>query len=202
MFVTSLASFSLPPPTKLRQGNTFSSVCQEFCSQVGEVPGQVPPRQVYLPWACTPAGQVPPGQVHPQAGTPPWAGTLPGRYTPRSGIPQAGTSPAQLPPGQVHPRTGTSPWAGTPQAGTPSGQVHPDRAGTPSWSLSWRYASYWNAFLLASTFSLTLNKEFYPWQFAPHILQFPSKVTRSFQNHKKNWIEQRLKEKKTNKFSP
>ena len=106
MFVTSLASFSLPPPTKLRQGNTFSSVCQEFCSQVGEVPGQVPPRQVYLPWECTPAGQVPPGQVHPQAGTPPWAGTPPGRYTPRSGIPQAGT-----PPGRY------TLWAGTSRPG-------------------------------------------------------------------------------------
>ena len=26
-------SFSLPPSTKLGQGNTFRSVCQEFCSQ-------------------------------------------------------------------------------------------------------------------------------------------------------------------------
>ena len=26
-------SFSLPPATKLGQGNTFRSVCQEFCSQ-------------------------------------------------------------------------------------------------------------------------------------------------------------------------
>ena len=55
-------TFLLPPATKLGQGNIFSSVCQEFCSRGGGVPGQVPPRQVH-----------PPGQVHP-----PWAGTPPG----------------------------------------------------------------------------------------------------------------------------
>ena len=59
----------------LGQGNIFSSVCQEFCSQGRGVPGQVPP------WAGTPqAGTpleagAPPGQVHPQAGTSRWAGT-------------------------------------------------------------------------------------------------------------------------------
>ena len=50
----------------LGQGNIFSSVCQEFCSQRGRVPGQ----------------------VHPQAGTSPWAGTPPTpptRYTHRAG---------------------------------------------------------------------------------------------------------------------
>ena len=41
------------------QGNIFSSMCQEFCTQ-GGVPGQV-----HHP------GRYPPRQVHPPAGTPP-----------------------------------------------------------------------------------------------------------------------------------
>ena len=52
----------------LGQGNIFSSVCQEFCSQGGQY---VPPGR-YNPLAGTP-----PRQVHP-----PWAGTPPDRYTP------------------------------------------------------------------------------------------------------------------------
>ena len=48
-----------------------------------------------------------------------------------------------VPPGQVHPPF---------RAGTPPGQVHTPKqvhphAGTPPWSMSGRYASYWNAFL-------------------------------------------------------
>ena len=54
----------------LGQGNIFSSMCQEFCSQ-GGVPGQVPP------WAGTPS----PRQVHPWAGTPPPDRYPPGMYT-------------------------------------------------------------------------------------------------------------------------
>ena len=61
-------SFITACKRSLGQGNIFSSVCQEFCSQEG-VPGQVHP---------------PPQQVHPRAGTPLRAGTPPpqGRYTP------------------------------------------------------------------------------------------------------------------------
>ena len=71
-----------------------------------------------------------------------WAGTPPppGRY-----IPQAGTSPRQVhpragthPPGQVH----TPPGRYTPWAGTPPARYYEIR------SMSGRYASYWNAFLL------------------------------------------------------
>ena len=53
----------LPSATKLGQGNIFSSVCQEFCSQGGSTPpGQVPPwaGTSRHPWAGTPPGQVPP----------------------------------------------------------------------------------------------------------------------------------------------
>ena len=58
------------------------------------------------------------------------------------------------PPGQVHPHwTGTPPWASIPpQAGTPPGQVLPPGRYThthPPWSMSGRYASYWNAFLFS-----------------------------------------------------
>ena len=46
----------LPPAMKLGQGDIFSSMCQEFCPNGGEVPGQVPPLGRYTPspWAGTP----------------------------------------------------------------------------------------------------------------------------------------------------
>ena len=49
-------TISLPPATKLGQGNIFRSVCQEFCPQGGV-------------WADTPRGvdtHPPPGSRHPQ----------------------------------------------------------------------------------------------------------------------------------------
>ena len=115
----------------LRQGNISSSVCQEFCPQGRE----------YL-------GRYPPGRYNPLGRYTPWAGIPPARYTP-----QVGTTP-----GQVHPQVGIPLWTGThtPQAGTPPGQVH-----TPGSSAWWEipatsgwYASYWNAFLLASILRL------------------------------------------------
>ena len=62
------------PQTKLRKGNVFTSVCQEFCPQgglpqcmLGYTPlgGQTPQRQT--PHAGIHPGQAPPG------GSPPWA---------------------------------------------------------------------------------------------------------------------------------
>ena len=50
--------FLLPPATKLGQGNIFRSVCQEFCSKVGE--GVCPIACWDTPGADTP----PPGTVH------------------------------------------------------------------------------------------------------------------------------------------
>ena len=64
-------------------------------------------------------GQVPPGQVHLQAGKPPCAGTPPGQIPPPAGIPPGRYTPLTPPPGQV-----------------------------PPWSMSGRYASYWNAFFV------------------------------------------------------
>ena len=69
------------PKRSLGQGNIFSRVCQEFCSQWG-VPGQVPPTSRYTPEVGTPPGRytpwagTPPRQVHPS-----WTGTPPSRYT-------------------------------------------------------------------------------------------------------------------------
>ena len=51
----------------LGQGNIFRSVCQEFCSQGGGVPGQVPPWDQVHPTRtrCTPQDQIHPlGAVH------------------------------------------------------------------------------------------------------------------------------------------
>ena len=64
----------LPSATKLRQGNIFRSVCQEFCPQGGCLPrcmlGYTTPTP---PWADTPLGRHPPGRHppgrHPQADT-------------------------------------------------------------------------------------------------------------------------------------
>ena len=66
-FFFSVILFITVRKRSLGKGNTFSSVCQEFCSQ-GGVPGQVHPHT-----------QV----THPRAGTPPSGQVLPlGRYTP------------------------------------------------------------------------------------------------------------------------
>ena len=54
-----------------------------------------------------------------------------------------GGVPGQVhPPGQVYPPDRYLPWTGTPPGRSPP-------AGTPPcrWSMRWRYASYWNAFL-------------------------------------------------------
>ena len=79
------------PQTKLRKGNVFTSVCQDFCPQ-GE-------GKVYTPWADAP-GQTPPC-VDPPGQTP-----LLGRHPP--GRPPAGRHPRrQKPPSRP-------PWADTP----------------------------------------------------------------------------------------
>ena len=119
----------LPPSTKLGQGNIFSSVCQEFCSQ-----------EVGSTWAVHPLDRstlragTPPGQVHPQAGTPP-AGIPPGQVYPLGRYTLwAGTSPRQVhTPRQVHPPgrytlAGTLPGQLHPLAGKPPGRYPPPGA--------------------------------------------------------------------------
>ena len=77
--------------TKLRKGNVFTSVCQEFCPQGGGVHprDQTPPCQggVYSPSVG------PPGQTHP-LGRHPWADTPPSSRHPslrQIPLPQADT---------------------------------------------------------------------------------------------------------------
>ena len=71
------------------------------------------------------------GTWAPRAGTPPWAGTPPlDRYTPLGQV---------YPPRQVHPLGMYSPRADT----------HTHTHTHPPWSMSGRYASYWNAFLFS-----------------------------------------------------
>ena len=111
------------PKRSLGQGNIFSRVCQEFCSQ-GGVPGQVPPTSRY-----TPRGRYTPWQVHPL-----------GWYTPQAGTPLLDRyTTQQVHPPQVHPPAGT----------TPPGRYTPwEQCMLGDTSTSGRYASYWNAFLL------------------------------------------------------
>ena len=90
----------------LGQGYTFSSVCQEFCTQQGVClsacwdtapPGTRPPLEQALPWTRHPLGPDPPEQAppqirhsrHPLEQAPPRAGTPcrvhAGRYSQRGG---------------------------------------------------------------------------------------------------------------------
>ena len=113
----------------LGQGNIFRSLCQEFCSQGGGVPGQVPPDQVHP----SPLGPGTPGtrdtpsqdQVHPPPRT--RYIPLPGPGTPRPGPGTPSLGPGtppwdqEDPPDQVHPQDQLHPQA----------QAHPLGPGTP-----------------------------------------------------------------------
>ena len=122
----------------LGQGNIFPPVCHSV--HKGELPGQVPPRQVHPPGQVQPPRQVHPLGRYPQTGTPRQVHP-PDRYPPDR-YPQAGTPPRQVPP-----------WAGTPPGLVPPCQVHPplrqvhpplrqvpparytpSQAGTPPWA--------------------------------------------------------------------
>ena len=91
----------------------------------GGVPGQVPQRSRYTPWAgTTPSRYTAPGRYPlsagtPPAGTPPTLAGKPQTGTPLTGTPQAGT-----------PQAGTLPPAGTPLAGTPPGGRYTPQTGT------------------------------------------------------------------------
>ena len=79
--------FFLPAATKLGQGNIFTSVCQEFCPQVGgRVSASVhagipPPRSRHTPPGADPPRPDLPGSRHPPEQTPrpdtPWEQTPP-----------------------------------------------------------------------------------------------------------------------------
>ena len=114
---------------KLRKGNLFTSVCQEFCPRRGCLPD--------TPRENTPMGRHAPRQTHPQADT------SPGRHTPR-----------QTPPGQKDIPLGRHPGIDTPWAdpqGRPSGKIPLPRA--DRYCSGW-YTSYWNAFLSIFLFQM------------------------------------------------
>ena len=87
-------SFITACKRSLGQGNIFSSVCQEFCSQEG-VPGQVhPPPSRYTPGQVHPSGQVhpPTRKVHPLGQVPPPRAVHAGKYGQQAG----GTHPTGM----------------------------------------------------------------------------------------------------------
>ena len=93
---------------------------------------QTSPREQMPPWSRHPK-QTPPGADNPQEADPPGADT-PQAVTPWSRHPTGADTPLeQTPPGSRH----------TPGADTP-----PPEADSGIRSMSGRYASYWNAFLL------------------------------------------------------
>ena len=117
----------------LGQGNIFTSVCQEFCSQGGSTWAGTPWGQVHLPWTrYTPRTRyTPQTQVHPPDQVLPWT-----RYTPQDQVhsPKPGTPPG---PGTT-PRPGTPPQPGTPPRSRACQEIQ---------ATSRQYTSYRNAFL-------------------------------------------------------
>ena len=105
---------------KLRKGNVFTSVCQEFC-----------------PWGCLPdtplerLGRHPP-PIQTRQTPPGQADTPPGRQTPHW---EAETPSRQKPPDQTppvrHPNGQTPQWADTPLDRHPLGRHTPRQADTP-----------------------------------------------------------------------
>ena len=92
-------TYYYPSPTKLWQGNIFTSVCQEFCPR-GEVClsacWDTPPPPAEPSWPDTPSGQTPPGQT-------------PSPPPPQADTPQADTPQADTPQQMATTADGTHP---------------------------------------------------------------------------------------------
>ena len=87
----------------LGEGNSFRSVCQEFCPQGGRSHGTPLARR--LPWQGDPLERRTPWQGDPPAGRTPWQGDLPAKDTPQQGDPCQGDPPAkETPPSRPTPR--------------------------------------------------------------------------------------------------
>ena len=96
------------PQTKLRKGNVFTNVCQEFCPRQGVVYlsacWDTHPLGRHPPWVDTPKEKHPSGAYTPRADAQsPWADTPPGRHPPPGQTPLG-----QIPPGQTLPQEDTS----------------------------------------------------------------------------------------------
>ena len=128
----------------LGQGNIFSRVCQEFCSQ-GGLPQYMlgyhppPPQEQTTPWDQAPRPDTPLAPGTPRDQALPRADTTPPQHQapPGPGTPQSRHPP---PPSTRHPQDQANP------SGTRQTPLH-----SAYWkirSTSGRYASHWNAILL------------------------------------------------------
>ena len=113
----------LPPATKLRDGNVFTSVCQEFCP-----PGRGHAWHTRL-LSCMPLAM----------------------HAPSHACPPTMHAPLPCPPPHTHPATHTPCHVCPPAMHFPL-PCMPPATHAPRYyemrSMSGRYASYWNAFLL------------------------------------------------------
>ena len=119
--------------SKLGQGNIFTSMCQEFCPQRGEVSAsvhagilpqeQTPPRAD--PREQTPWEQTPPRSRHPREQThPPGADTPISRHPPGADTPLEQTPPGADPPWSRHPPRKQTATYGQRAAGTHPTGMH------------------------------------------------------------------------------
>ena len=137
------------------QGNIFAPVCHSVH------------RGLY---ASVNAGMPPPRSRHPPEQTPPQ-----GRHPLGADPPQKQTPQEQIPPQKQTspnpPRADTPPKADPPKTDTPQEQTPPTKADPPQeqtppprkadsgiWSMSGRYAPYWNAFLFNKIFDKNCMK--------------------------------------------
>ena len=138
----SLVQFpSLPPATKLGQGNIFSSACQEFCSHRGGGPPH-----------CM-LGYIPQEQTCPMSRHPSRTRGRPSRSRhPLGPDPPRSRHPS---PRIRHPPESDTPWTrGRHLPPGPEADPLPHSQGT-SWEIratSGRYTSYWNAILFRYSF--------------------------------------------------
>ena len=107
-----------------------------------------------------PQSRHPLGADTPRADTPLGADTPLSRQPPDQipTTPRSDTPLEQTPSGSRHPPEQTPPGANTPMEQTPPGADTPQKADSSIRSMSGRYASYWNAFLLLKTSLIVSSK--------------------------------------------
>ena len=138
------------PQRSCGQGYVFTRVCDSVHrgGDSAEPPGRETPRDQ----ADTPprTWQTPPGRENPPSRETP---SGPGRHTPPQdqADPPAGRAPWENPPGRETPQD----QADTPRDQTPLAGRPPREEDCSIRSMSGRYASYWNAFLLCFFFNLS-----------------------------------------------
>ena len=127
----------------------FTGGCLPQCMLGYHPPEQTPPPlRADTPGADTPRADTPQSRHSPGADKPPWSRhPPPSRHPPRADTPRAADPPEQQTPQSRHP-LGTDTPPPPPGADTPPEQTPLREADFGIRSMSGRYASYWNAFLL------------------------------------------------------